>query len=176
MYKMVDISKKKTYENNDIEVIVDGIGTLWLNEKHIEEKLGHKNLPVITNQYEPVYKKHRYELIDKPKQQPNKRFLRSDLALKVIMDCRTDESCNFKRNLGFRLHDVINTKEQTVLKSMKDAFKGEDIQTQYSVLGYGIDLYFHKHKLAIKVDELAHADRNLRNEIKRQKVPEKELY
>ena len=92
------------------------------------------------------------------------------------MDCRTDESCNFKRNLGFRLHDVINTKEQTVLKSMKDAFKGEDVQTQYSVLGYRIDLYFHKHKLAIKVDELAHADRNLRNEIKRQKVPEKELY
>ena len=58
MYKMVDISKE-TCENNDIEVVVDGIGTLWLNEKHIEEKLGHKNLPVITNKYDPVYKKHR---------------------------------------------------------------------------------------------------------------------
>ena len=44
---MVNISKK-TYENNDIEVIVNDIGTLWLNEKHVEEKLGHKNLPVIT--------------------------------------------------------------------------------------------------------------------------------
>ena len=42
---MVDISKE-TYENNGIEVIVVGIGTLWLNEKHIKEKLGHKNLPV----------------------------------------------------------------------------------------------------------------------------------
>ena len=52
---MVDIGKE-TYESNDIEVIVDGIGTLWLNEKHIEEKLGHKNLPVITNQYEPYIK------------------------------------------------------------------------------------------------------------------------
>ena len=90
MYKMVDISKK-TYKNNDIEVIVDGIGTLWLNEKHIEEKLGHKSLPAITNKYDEVYKKHRYELLDKPKKQPNRRFLRSDLALKVIMDCRTDE-------------------------------------------------------------------------------------
>ena len=30
MYKMVDINKK-TYENNDIEVIVDGTDTLWLN-------------------------------------------------------------------------------------------------------------------------------------------------
>ena len=98
---MVDFSKK-TYENNDTEVIVDGIGTLWLNEKHIEEKLGHKNLPVITNKYHQVYKKHRYELVDKPKKQPNRRFLRNDLTLKVIMECRTDESLNIKRNLGFR--------------------------------------------------------------------------
>ena len=40
---------------------------LWLNEKHGEERLGHKNLPVITNKDDPVYKKPRYELIDKPK-------------------------------------------------------------------------------------------------------------
>ena len=38
------------------------------------------------------------------------------------MDCRTTESCKFKRKLGFQLHDVINTKEQTVLESIKDAF------------------------------------------------------
>ena len=92
--------------------------------------------------------------------------MRSDLALKVIMDWTTDESCNLKRNLGFRLHDVINNKEDTVLKSIKDTFEG-DMQTQYSVLGYRIYLYFHKHKLAIEVDELGHIDRNLSNEIER---------
>ena len=70
------------------------------------------------------------------------------------MGCWTDKSCNFKRNLGFRLLDVINTKEQTVINSIKDAFEGEDMQTQCSVLGYRIDLYFHKYKLAIEVDEL----------------------
>ena len=70
---------------------------------------------------------------------------------------------------------MINTKEQTVLKSLKDAFEGEDMQIQSSVLGYRIDLYFHKYKLAIEVDELGHADRNLSNEIERQKVLEKEL-
>ena len=96
MHKMVDIIKK-TYENSDIEVIVDSTGMLWLNEKHIAEKLGHKSLPVITNKYDSVYKKHRYELVDKWKKQPNRRFLRSDLALKEIMDCRTDESCNLKK-------------------------------------------------------------------------------
>ena len=99
--------------------------------------------------------------------------MRSDLALKVIMDCRTDESCNLEKILGFRLHDMNNTKEQTVLKSIKDAFEGEDIQTQYNVLGYSIDFYFHKHKLAIEVDEIGCADRNFSNEIERQKALEK---
>ena len=74
---MVDITKK-AFENNGIEVIVDAIGTLWFNEKNVEEILGHKNLPVITNKYDSVYKKHRYELVDNSKKQQNRRFLRSD--------------------------------------------------------------------------------------------------
>ena len=111
------------------------IGMLQLNEKHVEEKLGHENLPVIKNRYDSVFKKHRHELADKPKKQPNRRFLRSDLALKLIMDCRTDESCNLKRNLGFGIHDVIKTKEQTIINSIKDALEGENIKTQYSDLG-----------------------------------------
>ena len=49
------------------------------------------------------------------------------------------------------------------------------MQTQYIVIDYKIDLYFHKHKLAIEVDELGHADRNMNNEIERQKTLEKEL-
>ena len=111
------------------------IGMLQLNEKHVEEKLGHENLPVIKNKYDSVFKKRRHELADKPKKQPNRRFLRSDLALKLIMDCRTDELCNLKRNLGFGIHDVIKTKEQTIINSIKDALEGENIKTQYSDLG-----------------------------------------
>ena len=70
---MVNIDKE-TYENNNIEAIADGIDMLWLNEKHIEEKLGHKNLLVITNKYDQVYKKHRHELVNEPKKQPNWSF------------------------------------------------------------------------------------------------------
>ena len=91
------------------------------------------------------------------------------------MDCRTDESCNFKRNLGFTLHDLINTKEQTVISSIKDAFEGENMQSQYTVLGYRVDLYFHKYKLAIEIDELGHNDRNIDYEIKIQQTLEREL-
>ena len=57
---------KETLENNGIEVIVDSVNALWLNEKNIEEKLGHKNLPVITNKYNKIYKKRRCELVNKP--------------------------------------------------------------------------------------------------------------
>ena len=59
--------------------------------KETEEKLGYKILPAITNKYDQEYKKCRYELVNEPKYQPNRRFLRSDLALKIIMNCRADE-------------------------------------------------------------------------------------
>ena len=70
---------------------------------------------------------------------------------------------------------MIKTKEKSVIKSIKDAFEGENMQTQYSVLSYRVDLYFHKYKLAIEVDELGHADRNINNEIERQRALETEL-
>ena len=49
------------------------------------------------------------------------------------------------------------------------------MQTQYTVLNYRIDLYFHKYKLAIKVDKLVHNDRNIDYEIQRQQALEREL-
>ena len=50
------------------------------------------------HKYNPVYKRHRYELVDQPTKQPSKRFFCNDLALKIIMDRWTNESCNCKRN------------------------------------------------------------------------------
>ena len=53
--RLIDIIKE-TFENNDIEVIIDGVNTFWLNKKHIEEQLGHKHLPEITSKYDKIYK------------------------------------------------------------------------------------------------------------------------
>ena len=146
---MVNITKE-TYENNDIEVIIDRFDKLWLNEKHVEQQLGHKNLLAVTNKYDEKYKKCRYELIDEPIKQSYRKFIRNDLALKIIMDCRTCKSCNLKRNPG-------------------------DMQTQYTVIGYRIDLYFHEYKLSIEVDEFGHNDRNIDYEIQRQRALQREL-
>ena len=36
------------YKRHSIETIVDNDGILWLNEKHIEERLEHKSLREVT--------------------------------------------------------------------------------------------------------------------------------
>ena len=91
---------KETLENNDIEVKVDSVNALWLNEINIEEKLGHKDLPAISNKYDKIYKKRRCELVNKPIKQSNRRFLHINSALKIMMHCRTDRSSSLKKNLG----------------------------------------------------------------------------
>ena len=53
---MVNITKEM-YENNGIEVITDNLNTLRLNEKHVEQQLGHKNLRALTNKYDEKYRK-----------------------------------------------------------------------------------------------------------------------
>ena len=45
------------------------------------------------------------------------------------------KSTEFKNRLRFNQYDITLTKEQLVLKSVMDAFEGENMQTQYSVLG-----------------------------------------
>ena len=70
---------------------------------------------------------------------------------------------------------MINYEEQTVLETRKDAFEGENMQTEYSVLGYRIDLYFHDHELAIGNDELGHKHRDVNYEVQGQKTIEKQL-
>ena len=41
------------------------------------------------------------------------------------------------------------------------------MQTEYSVLGYYVDLYFDDYNLVIEVDEFGHSDRNIGYEIER---------
>ena len=41
--------------------------------------------------------------------------------------------------------------EQSVISAIKDAFEGADMQTQYSVLGCKIDLFFINTNLQLKL-------------------------
>ena len=100
-----------------------------------------------------------------------------DILIPITMQSRLSDSktMKFRTDLGFNQINLILKKEQSVIESIRDTFKGEDIRIQYTVLGYRIDLYFYEHKLAIEIDELGHNDRNTDYEIKRQREIEKEL-
>ena len=69
------------------------------------------------------------------------------------MDCRAISARNFRTRLGFKLYNVILTKEQWMLTIKMSSFVGENMRTQYYVLGYTINLYFHEKKVAMEIDE-----------------------
>ena len=73
------------------------------------------------------------------------------------------------------LNDITLNKEQSVLKSIIETFEGENMETQYNVLTYRVDLYFHDYELAIEVDEKGQKDRNEDYERQRQKEIETKL-
>ena len=145
-----------------------------LIDKEVKGKYKVKNMSDLTKQQIKKYKIDRSRLIKGSK---HFMYVHEDIAITIILQSRLSDSetIKFRSDLGFNQINLILKKEQTVLKSIKDAFEGEDMQTQYIVLSYRIYLYFHKYKLAIEVDELGHADRNINNEIERQKALEKEL-
>ena len=136
--------------------------------------MGYSKIRNIPLQYPKHLRKQRQELQECIKQ-PSKRFLGEDFAVQVIMDCRTTPSIDFKTRLGFSIQDAMMAQEQSVLTKIKESFSTEEIIFQHCVLGYKIDAYFLKHKLAIKVDEKRHQDRDSECEIERQKALKKEL-
>ena len=76
-------------------------------------------------------------------------YTHEDIITPVVMYCRVaiPKSIEFRSKLGFNQYDITLTKEQSVLKSVMDAFERENMQTQYSALGYRIDLHFHDYKV-----------------------------
>ena len=135
---------------------------MLLNAKHIAEGLDHKNLREITIQCHSDHIKHKYELVNKPKKKCIRNFKDEKLAVKVIMDCRTTSVHKFRTWLGLFKYDVISTK-------LVSSFEGQNMLTQWNVLSYRVDLYFHEYELPIEIDENGHSYRNIDYEIKRQK-------
>ena len=140
MYKMFKVTAK-AFAKNCVHTIkvnkTDNKSVLWIKTIDIQNRLDVKNIHNLvdkeikgksktnnlTDEQIKNYKIQGSELIDGEKFM----YAHDGVIIPVIMHCITPKSCKFKRNLGFKLHDLINCKEQTVLESIKDAFDGEDI-------------------------------------------------
>ena len=60
-----------------------------------------------------------------------------------------------------------------MLTKLDTFFKTADKLFQHYVLGYKIDMYVPKYRLAIDGDELGHCARDIKSKIERQKKKEK---
>ena len=87
-------------------------------------------------------------------------YAREDVVIPVIMGGESPEAIELRSKLGFTQYEITLKKESSVLESIIKTFEGEDIKTQYAVLNYRLDLYFHDYKLAVEIDERGHKDRN----------------
>ena len=80
------------------------------------------------------------------------------------MACTTSAH-KFQTRLGFKQY-VVLAREQSMLTKIVSSFEGETMQTQcyriecYRIGSYRTDLYFDDYKLAIKIDENGHRDKN----------------
>ena len=98
-----------------------------------------------------MYKKCSFELVDDPEYCPCRKFMRNDLAEKLVKTCKADKMDAFKRCFEFNVTDTFNSKQESITETIKETFEVEDIQTEYKVpcLDYRIVIYFHKYKLAV---------------------------
>ena len=165
MYKMFEISSK-AFAKNKLYNIIDGEKKLWLRNKDVGEKLSVENIydligkeikgafktNIPIKQKIREYKKRRSGLID-----DDEKFMytHEDMMMPITMSYRvsTPEAIKIRSKLGFQLHDLILNKERSVILKITKLFSNEKILLQHRVLGYRIDLYFPKQKLAITFDE-----------------------
>ena len=56
-----------------------------------------------------------------------------------------------------------------MLTKIISSFEVENMQTQYIVLSYRINLRFHDYKLAIEIDQNGHSDRKIDYKLKKGK-------
>ena len=104
-------------------------------------------------------------------------YAHEDIMTPIIMYCKesTPKATEFRSKSGFKQHDIVLSKEQSVISKIMKKFSNEKTLPQLSVLSYQIDFYFPEHKLATEVDEKQHDGRKIDCEIKSQKAIEKEL-
>ena len=82
-----------------------------------------------TIKYISNQRKHRFELVDEQKKQPNRIFINKESMIKLIIDCRTMAVHKFRTRLGFKQYDVILNIEQLVLLDKKSSFEGKNRET-----------------------------------------------
>ena len=167
--------------------VQNGLGIKNISDLSRQQMCGIYETKSLTKEQKKNYIKTKKEICNSLEN--DYKYARSDIMERIIKNCRGVKRCNdntnrknkevqrqnFRSLLGFNENDIFQSKESSVLSKITTIFSTEKIVLQHHVLGYYIDAYFPKHKLAIEIDEQGHQDRDIQQEIERQKAIVKEL-
>ena len=167
----------------------------WVKMKDVGDGLGLKNMSdMVIKEINgkncsncKKYRRSLQELTGNMSDSIKIKYIRNDIAEKIIKNCRgvkktrdgtnksNTERQNFRLLLGFAQHDLFLTKEQSIINKFVETFSREEISLQYFVLGYKIDAYFVKYKLAFETDEHNHEQRDDEKELMRENAIKQKL-
>ena len=169
----------------------------WVKMKDVGDGLGLKNMSdMVIKEINgkncndcKKYKRSLQELTGNTSDSIKIKYIRNDIAEKIIKNCRGVKKTtgnmsksdkekqreNFRLLLGFAEHDLLLTKEQSIINKLFETFLREKISLQHPVLGYKIDAYFVKYKLAVEIDEHNPEQRDNEKELMRENAIKQKL-
>ena len=121
------------YKMDWFEVVVDNVevieygGKIWINQGHLQEKLGIANIADITQYYSDEFKKLRCEIQRCGKYQPCRMFIGKTLAVEITMSTVKTQVAIFKSKFRVNQHDRVLRKQQSLGLRLNKLFPNENI-------------------------------------------------
>ena len=114
------------WRKNDVEVIEYG-SEIWINQRHLQKKLGIANIGDRTQHYSDEFKKMRCEIQECGKYQPWRMFIENTLAVEITMSAVKPQAAIFKSKFGVNPNDKVLRKQQSLGLRLKKLLSNENI-------------------------------------------------
>jgi very-short-patch-repair endonuclease len=168
--KIVGTSEKPWFKANDVCKALGYVSTKDALHRHVKSHYKTDYKTVISG-FSPDVPDARYE-----GQQP---YLTKRGCEILISKCKKLRDKNFIKTFAadwdLNVNIVQDTKEQEFIRAICKAFSHLQMEPQFRIGDYRIDLYFPSLKIAVECDEHGHFDRDKSKEIARQEYIESQL-
>ena len=128
MYKINSFAlfTANAWRKNEVEVIEYG-SEIWINQRHLQKKLGIANIGDRTQHYSDKFKKMRCEIQECGKYQPWRTFIENTLAVEITMSAVKPQAAIFKSKYGVNPNDKVLRKQQSLGLRLKKLLSNENI-------------------------------------------------
>ena len=128
MYKINSFAlfTANAWRKNEVEVIEYG-SEIWINQRHLQKKLGIANIGDRTQHYSDEFKKMRCEIQECGKYQPWRTFIENTLAVEITLSPVKPQAAIFKSKFGVNPNDKVLRKQQSLGLRLKKLLSNENI-------------------------------------------------